>query len=38
MSTTPKTTTNAIAKDDGLFFQDADLAVREEGDFIMGFE
>jgi ribonucleoside-diphosphate reductase beta chain len=31
----PKTTTNAIAKDDVLSFQDADLVVREEGDFII---
>jgi ribonucleoside-diphosphate reductase beta chain len=27
--------TNAIAKDDALFFQDADLAAREEGDFVV---
>src|SRR5271166_6094477 len=27
--------TNAIPKDDALFFQDADLAAREEGDFVV---
>jgi ribonucleoside-diphosphate reductase beta chain len=31
----PKTTTNPMAKDDVLSFQDADIAVREEGDFII---
>jgi ribonucleoside-diphosphate reductase beta chain len=31
----PKTTTNPIAKDDVMSFQEADIAVREEGDFII---
>src|ERR1700727_2105254 len=31
----PKTTTNPVAKEDVLSFQDADIVVREEGDFII---
>jgi ribonucleoside-diphosphate reductase beta chain len=36
MSTVPsETTTNVVGKDDVVFSQDGDLAVREEGDFII---
>jgi ribonucleoside-diphosphate reductase beta chain len=36
MSTVPsETTTNVVSKDDALFTQGGDLAVREEGDFII---